>query len=287
MGAKKIHAILSRKRITEIPAVSTINRILKRNGCISIEESNKRKEYVRFEREQPNDLWQMDFKGHFPLLFERCHPLTILDDHSRFSICLKACGNEQYLTVKDGIINAFQEYGMPNSMTMDNGSPWGSGAGEYSELDIFLMRLGIRVIHSRPYHPETQGKDERFHRTLKEELINRVSFRNLTEAQEGFNRWRDEYNFNRPHEAINMLSPIERYTPSKRPFVNVIAPIEYLSDDIVRKVDCSGSISYNGLAIKVGKAFRQQYVALRQKDEGLINIFFCQQIIKTINLYDI
>lgn len=110
----------------------------------------------------------MDFKGHFRMDSKRCHPLTVLDDHSRFSIVLKACLNESYEVVYKGLVDAFEEYGLPDAMTMDNGSPWkGSPPWNLSRLTVWLMRLGIKVFHSSVRHPQTQGKNERFHVLLK------------------------------------------------------------------------------------------------------------------------
>ncbi|WP_332632681.1 DDE-type integrase/transposase/recombinase, partial [Enterobacter hormaechei] len=108
-----------------------------------------------------------DFKGHFPFGGGRCHPLTLLDDHSRFSLCLAHCTDERRETVQQQLVSVFERYGLPDRMTMDNGSPWGDTTGTWTALELWLMRHGIRVGHSRPYHPQTQGKLERFHRSLK------------------------------------------------------------------------------------------------------------------------
>ena len=123
---------------------------------------------IRFERDRPNELWQMDFKGHFAHDAGRCHPLTLLDDHSRFSLCLEACANQRGATVEASLVPTFERYGLPRRMVFDNGSPWGNGPGDpYTPLGVWLLRLGIAISHSRPYHPQTLGKDERFHRSLK------------------------------------------------------------------------------------------------------------------------
>jgi transposase InsO family protein len=125
----------------------------------------------RFEHSAPNQLWQMDFKGHFPFAGGRCHPLTLLDDHSRFSLCLAHCPDERLTTVRQQLVRVFERYGLPARMTMDNGAPWGDTTGSWTALELWLMRQGIRVGHSRPYHPQTQGKLERFHRSLKAEVL--------------------------------------------------------------------------------------------------------------------
>ena len=120
-GGKKIRQFLISQGLTKMPSEKTVNRILHRHGCINPEESAKHKPYIRFELEHPNDLWQMDFKGHFQVGQQRCHPLTLLDDHSRFSLAILSCANEQKDTVIKGLIDVFRTYGLPNQMTMDNG----------------------------------------------------------------------------------------------------------------------------------------------------------------------
>lgn len=140
-GARKIHAYLKRLG-NALPTSSTVNRILHRHGRISKEEANKHKAFCRFEHDLPNQLWQMDFKGFFEVNGKRCNPLTVLDDHSRFSLCLKACKNQQTLTVQEALIEAFREYGLPERMTMDNGSPWGcpSEIG-FTALEVWLIQI--------------------------------------------------------------------------------------------------------------------------------------------------
>src|SRR5437868_14446794 len=149
-AGEKIRIYLSNKGYKNLPTGKTIDRILKRNGLITTEESEKHRPWKRFEHANPNDLWQMDFKGHFELSEGRCHPLTLLDDHSRFSLLIRACSNEQKDTVKPALIDVFREYGLPLKMTMDNGTPWGcSGRQEHTALTAWLIRLGIFVTHSR------------------------------------------------------------------------------------------------------------------------------------------
>src|SRR5262249_48689597 len=159
------------------------------------EESAKHRAFVRFERPEANDLWQMDFKGPWALPEgNRCHPLTVLDDHSRFALGLRACGNERTETVQAELTTIFRRYGLPRTMLTDNGSRWGgSGRGELTALGIWLVRLGIGVHHGQPRHPETQGKDERFHRTLKAEVLAGHVAHDLADCQCHFDRWREVY----------------------------------------------------------------------------------------------
>ncbi|KTC43476.1 transposase, partial [Pseudomonas fluorescens ABAC62] len=183
-------------------APSTVSNVLHRHGLIHPAQK-EHQAMLRFEHPAPNDLWQMDFKGHFAIQQGRCHPLTLLDDHSRFNLAIQACENECSATVKEKITEVFQVYGLPARINVDNGPPWGSprNPGEITELSIWMISLGIRISFSRPYHPQTNGKIERFHRSLKAEVLNGRHYSTLMDAQAAFNRWRDVYNLQRPHQA--------------------------------------------------------------------------------------
>lgn len=243
---------------------------------------SQRREFVA----APNHLWQMDFKGYFALQAARCHPLTVLDDHSRFSLCLQACGNETAATVQTQLTRTFEQYGLPDAMTMDNGAPWGSDADHtYTVLTLWLMRLYIRVTHSRPYHPQTQGKDERFHRTLNVEVLRGPPFRDLNHCQRHFDQWREVYNFERPHHALGQQVPASRYQPSVRTFLGTLPLIEYGPDDLVRKVQCKGEFSFRGRTFRVSKCFHGSPIALRPaQEDGKLSLHFCATKIGSIDL---
>ena len=285
-GGRKIRARLIAIGYDDVPSASTITGILHRNGKISTEESDKHRSWKSFEYEEPNDLWQMDFKGHFPLRNGRCHPLTILDDHSRFSIGLRACADEKRTTVHSELENLFNTYGLPERILSDNGSPWGAqGRGMYTRLAVWLIRLGIRVIHSQAYHPQTLGKEERFHRTLKAELLSGREFNDIEHSQASFDSWRECYNFERPHEALNMATPAESYKPSSKEMPESLPEIEYGPDDHVRKVQSVGEIHFKGREFKVGQAFRGEPVAVRPTMiDGQYKVFYCGEMIKKIDL---
>ena len=285
-GARKIAKVMERSDPAGVPALSTITQILRRHGRLEPSRQEHPGPLQRFERPQPNELWQMDFKGHFATAEGRCHPLTILDDHSRYSLNIGACGNEQDGTVRAQLVPVFRRYGLPFGMLMDNGAPWGdAGHQPHTIFTAWLMRLGIRVIHGRPFHPQTQGKDERFHRSLKAEVLNGNSFRDLADCQRAFDRWRHIYNHERPHEALAMATPAERYRVSPRPFPQTLAPIEYGPGDIVRKVDISGDISFKARRLWVGAAFRGQHVALRPTaEDGVFSVHYCTHQIARLDL---
>jgi transposase InsO family protein len=269
-------------------APSTVTGILRRAGLLDPAVAAGQQPSQRFERNAPNQLWQMDFKGHFPMLSSaRCHPLTVLDAHPRFSVVLRACANEHAETVRGALTAAFRRYGLPAEMLMDNGAPWGSDREHpFTALGLWPIRLGIRVTHIRPYHPQTQGKDERFHRTLKFEVLRHFNFVTLDHCQREFDRFRDRYNLIRPHDALGLATPASRYRPSPIPFPNSLPPIEYPPGLEVRRVQDGGWFSYRGKSFHVTKALRGFPIALRQSAEAdsLRAVLFCHQPVALIDL---
>jgi len=282
-GGRKIQWKLVQDGIKLPPAASTITAILSRNEMLDSKESSKHSPVQRFEMEYPNQLWQMDFKGHFEMANGLlCHPLTVIDDHSRFLIGLKACPYQHSRAVREHLKDIFSCYGLPERMLMDNGAIW---KGFHTKLTSWLVRLGIQVVHGRVRHPQTQGKDERLHRTLKNELIIRQPFYDLNDCQSKFDTWRNSYNYERPHQALDMQTPGSHYQPSSRTFTGNFPPIEYEADDILRKIDCLGKLQYQGRKFRIGKAFKKTLVALRPTQmDGVLNVFFFKQRIAQINL---
>jgi len=285
-GGRKIARRLTDLGTQEVPAPSTVTAILRRHGVALGRAGPPQGAFCRFERAHPNALWQMDFKGHFALASGHCHPLTVLDDHSRFNLCLAACENERGTTVQGHLISSFRRYGLPDWVLFDNGSPWGNGPETpYTPLGVWLMRLGIGISHSRPYHPQTLGKDERFHRTLKAELLGGPPFADLARCQQAFDRWRLTYNTERPHEALGMAVPASRYRPSPRAFPERLPPIEYGPDHHVRRVQRNGWISFKASALKLPKAFAGYPVGLvPTMTDGKYNVIFASRCIARIDL---
>ena len=285
-GGRKIARVMERDGAEVVPAASTITEILRRHGKLDLRATEHPGPFQRFEREHPNELWQMDFKGDFATARGRCHPLTVIDDHSRYALGIEACGTQQDRSTRERLAAVFRRHGLPNTMLMDNGGPWGdSGGGPFTAFAVWLLRLGVRVTHGRPYHPQTQGKDERFHRTLKAEVLSGRHFVDLTECQRAFDRWRNVYNHQRPHQALDLAVPSERYRPSERCFPEALPPIEYGPGDIVRKADQEGDIRFKSRRIRLGKPFRGELIALRPTTEdGVFSIHFCTQRIGAIDL---
>lgn len=286
-GGRKIRKVLQNQGSRAVPAASTITAILRRNQHIDRVASLKHQPMQRFERAQPNELWQMDFKGYFAVSSGGyCHPLTVLDDHSRFLVGLEACPDETAVTVQEHLTHIFRQFGLPERMLMDNGSPWGDDwVTHHTIFTAWLLRLEIEVSHGRPYHPQTQGKDERLNRTLKDEVISRHAMVNLDECQAAFDVWWHIYNYDRPHDALDLATPASRYVNSPRPFPEVLPPVTYLDDDVIRKVDQSGKIYFHNHYFRVGKAFRYQPVALRpSQEDDILDVFFCKQKVAQLNL---
>lgn len=288
-GGRKLRRRLIDLGHAGVPSASTITEILGRHGCLDPEVTAEHQAWQRFARAAPNELWQMDFKAHFATDEGRCHALSVLDDCSRFALALEACPNQQLDTVKGRLAGVFRNYGLPHAMLADNGPPWGNSDDEesrYTRFEVWLIQLGIPLHHGRPYHPQTQGKDERFHRTVEAEVVGRRRFTTLGECQRAFERWRHVYNSERPHEAIDLDTPLRRYQPSRRSFPEQLPPVDY-PDRIVRKVKVNGRISFGGQNWPVGKAFAGHRVALRPTNQdGLYHVFFCQQPIAGIDLRD-
>ena len=286
-GGRKSKRFLLNQGCADVPAPSTITAIIKRHGGIDPEEGRKHRPWQRFEMAAPNQLWQMDFKGDFPLAdTTRCYPLTVLDDHSRFLLGLQACANQRGQTVQSCLTAIFRHYGLPERLLVDNGTPWSGGCHRcFTQLTVWLLQLDIGVSYARPRHPQTLGKDERLHRTLQQELIQRTSWTSLPDSQPHFDRWRDLYNHQRPHEALDLDVPGEHYRPSPRRFPEKLPAVVYSEGQLTRKVDPSGKISFRNRPIHVGKGFAGQRVAVAETDtDGVLGVYFGRHWIKEIDL---
>lgn len=181
----------------------------------------------------------------------------------------------------------FRRYGLPDAFLVDNGSPWGDGpAQSWTGLGVWLLKLGIDVIHSRPYHPQTRGKNERFHRTLKAEVLAMRAFHTLDDVQAAFDRWRSLYNHERPHDALGQDVPANRYRPSRRSMPDKLPQPEYGPGEIVRAVGTAKAyVSFKGRLWHVGQAFFGERVALRPLDvDGRYGIFFGSRQISSFDL---
>lgn len=288
-GGRKIARRLTDLGFAGVPPPSTITAILHRHGLITPSASMAAQHWQRFEHESPNDLWQIDFKGDFQTHQGRCYPLTLLDDYSRFNLALQACPSVAASSVQPHLTEAFQCYGLPARINADNGAPWGSprlaGHG-LSELSVWLIRLGIRVSHSAPYHPQTNGKIERFHRSLKAEVLSGRSFVDLQQTQITFGHWRGVYNHERPHDALGLQTPAQRYRASPRSYPKALPPIDYPSQDTVAVVKWNGEVHFKGHQLRVSSALLKLPIAFRADAEhdGRYDVFFCHHRFMRVDL---
>ena len=287
IGAKKLKRILE-NRGSPMPCATTVNNILHRYGCISPEASAAATPNRRFQMDMPNDLWQADYKGHFPLSDGvRCHPLNILDDCSRFCLCSDAKENERFLSAKESFTKSFREYGLPKRLLCDNGNPWGTPQSTgFTVFEVWLMELGVMTIHGRMRHPQTQGKEERFNGSQTRELLKHRSFDDMKHAQAELERYRRFYNEERPHEALNMETPASVYRPSTREMPERIRPWEYENSEVC-KVKDTGFMTYKGQGYFLSEAFRGKEIAIKASDEEhCYDILFRQFCIARLNIYE-
>lgn len=285
-GGRKLRRRLQDLGQNQVPAASTCTEILRRADLLKKDQPGG--PWQRFERGLPNELWQMDHKGDFATQCgQRCHPLTVLDDHSRFNLVLDAASNQRTLTVQAALTTAFERYGLPEAILCDNGGVWGnvaSGTG-HTPLSVWLLRLGVRVLHGRPYHPQTQGKEERFHRTLNDELLRRHTWRDLAHCAAEFPRYRQRYNHERPHDSLNGATPASRYRASVRPLPAQL-PLPQYTDAEVRVVRARGVITFGNQTWYIGEAFASLPIGLRPSPQadGQWEVYFAHFKLGSIDL---
>ena len=267
-GAKTLRKVLENQGYEDLPCVKTFNNILKRNDCITKEESLKHKAFVSFEKEHCNEMWQTDFKGEFLTKdHNKCFPLDIIDDHSRFLIKIKALTSTANAVIPC-FKEAFYEYGMPNSILSDNGAQFAGFRQGYTQFEKWLMNNNILPIHGRIKHPQTQGKIERFHRTMKNELLNHNDFIDVNDADFALQNWRIKYNNIRPHEALNMKCPAEVYTPSDRTYTDEVKKYEYGGQHHVIKVNSWGYVRFDKWQVYLSETMINEYIEFRPNPLG-------------------
>lgn len=263
--AKKLVDLMTN---ADIPTVSlrTANRILERHGRTTPRKLAAPME--RFEREHPLELLQMDFKG-----LSRETPysiLSVIDDATRYGLALQAIPDKRGSTVFDTLWGMFEEYGLPLQILMDNGDCWGApGSKAPTAFEARLMLLGIQPIHGRPRHPQTQGKVERFHRTLKCELGDQLMQPTMAAAQHELDWFLKRYNWVRPHDSLGGKTPGSRFAPSNRKRPATMPEHEIPHGAQSRKVDSEGFISFRGKEHKVGRGLTGHRVVIADTEAGL------------------
>jgi transposase InsO family protein len=283
-AGRKIQKILESEHGIRI-AARTVDRILKREGCIQNEELN-RPALKRFEREAPNELWQMDFKGQYRTQSGFCYPLSILDDHSRYVVGLYALDSTSMEGVRDGLIQTFQTYGLPDQLLTDHGTPWwnvNSPEAGLTQIGVMLLKQNVKLCYSGIGHPQTQGKVERFHKTMARSLRYRGEPQRFKEWQASLDRIRDSYNNRRPHESLNMAVPAQRYRPSRRLFQLHPADWSYSDQWTVARLNGSGNLVYGRRQYFVSKALHNETVAFRAVESKLL-VRFRHTYVREIDL---
>lgn len=270
-GAPKLHRLFLRAHPDRKISVSTVHRILVRHDLIHKSDSH-RHATKKFEREFPNQLWQMDFKG--PKGFKtRTGPLSVLDDHSRYILALEHLENGKTEAVKGCLRRTFENNGLPEAMLMDHGTPWWNASSYWgwTEFSVWLMRQGVRILLSGHRHPQTQGKVERMHGAMHHTIVRR---RADADQQSWLDEFRNEYNQIRPHEALGMATPASRWQPSTRQFVAEPKPWDYPPEQQVLTVDNYGRIKWQTRSLEVSQALRGERVGVRTIGHRSI-IYFC------------
>lgn len=205
-----------------VPAASTITAILAREG-LRPGGAPAPRPIVRFEADAPNHRFQMDFKGWVASRTGRIVPFTVLDEYSRFVLLLEHTADGTLPAIQALLTDCFRRYGLPWQLLADNGPPWGSSRPKtVTAMDVWLVRLGVRPLHGRPLHPQTQGKLERFHRTLATDVFQFQTFDSPAAAQRTLDAFRQVYNHERPHAALGYQVPATKYALSPRPFPEVL-----------------------------------------------------------------
>jgi transposase InsO family protein len=283
-GAKAIRHVLERDEGVRLGRM-TVHRILERHGQIG-DQDRHRPATTRFERAEPNQLWQMDFKGQFRMGSRECFPLSVLDDHSRYLIGLQALDGTKTEGVQQTLVGLFQEYGLPEAMLMDHGVPWWNAINGHglTRLSVNLIRQGIRLCFSGVRHPQTQGKVEKFHDTLRRAVKHRNRWpEDLSGWQRDLSEIRHVYNHRRPHEALNMDVPASRYRPSIRSYQAIPKEWDYPTGSWVHRLNTQGQLWWKGRYLFVCRAVASERVCIQELNQKLV-VSFRHMWIREIDL---
>lgn len=280
-GARKLKVLLERKVFNEkIPSETTINSILKRNLLITPKRRRNPKEgklFPKFDPSAPNEIWSADYKGKFKIGNKRyCWPLTICDSNSRIILGIDCHYRPDYKSVKQSYIRAFREYGLPEFMHTDNGTPFGSirSPKRYSQLCYWLIDQGVIPVFSDPASPQQNGRHERMHKDLKAYCRHKIKM-TLSKQQIIMNDFLTEYNTIRPHESLNMKTPSTVHIKSNRSYNEKKIPYEYPLHYKVNKVCKNGASrwgAYNWLW--VSRAAAGRYIGVEEIGNGIWNIYY-------------
>ena len=269
-GPRKIRKLLHDRRIA-VPSVRTVASILSRHGCIGDAADHAPPPPPQpFERAAANELWQVDHKAALEVARQRVTPLTVLDDHSRYCLRFEPVCDVTMHTVWHVLWELFGEVGLPDAILCDNAFGGTRCTVGLSWFDVQLLRLDVRPIHGRAYHPQTQGKVERLHGTAQRELIDfGVRRDSLEHFADDCRRWRCTYNTLRPHEALGDLPPALRWKPSTRRRLAMLPQISYPADAVTRRVSHAGDFRYRNARVLVGRGLSGQTVRIEEREHDI------------------
>ena len=281
-GARRIRAELRRAGI-DPPVVSAIHRALVRNNLVAPGRARPKAATQRFERVAPNELWQIDATRVLLADESEGWVMDILDDHARFCVAIRADGRANGKAALACFEWATERYGVPTQVLSDNGSCF---TGRLHDAEVAFERrlraLGVALVHARPYHPQTCGKLERFHRTMKDWLAERPRAKTIKELQGLLDEFRTHYNEERPHQGIDDLTPAERYgacTASSAP--TPVPVVVYPKGTVTRKVSSCGNLSFKGHMIRLGSKWSLKILRVAVID-GEVHLFYGDQLVRTL-----
>lgn len=278
-GPRKIRAQLKRQHPElDLPAISTVSYWLKKEGLV---EERKKRQHVPpytqpfYKCQAPNDTWSIDYKGQFYMQNGHlCYPLTVTDNFSRFILGCDALPGPRYVPTRRCLKDIFREYGLPDAIRNDNGTPFASKCiGGLSRLMTWLILLGIVPERIGKGCPQENGRHERMHKTLKSDALDPVA-KNLKEQQKSFDLYRHDFNYDRPHESLNDQTPNEYYTKSSRPYVEHPHQPVYGHEYLVRYVRQSGDIKFMGRMFFITESLAGLPVGLKEIADGFWQLQF-------------
>ena len=296
-GGEKIWKILhTTNSESEIPSISTVNRVLKRNGLVVPKKRMRRVKPVFpiFNPQKCNEVWSADFKGKFRLgNKDYCHPLTIADSYSRYVFTAKGMYGEKFEPTRNEFRRVFREFGLPLQIHTDNGKPFGCTLAiqRLTRLAVWFIELGIEPVYSDPAHPEQNGRHERMHRDLKAEATRPPGF-NLRVQQRKLNSFVHEYNHIRPHQALDLETPASVHRYSKRQYPEKIREWVYPKEFQVRRVCRNGALRWRSTKwVMISTTLIEKDVGLEELGDGLWRVFFRDKMLgyfdeKTLRIQD-
>src|SRR5215469_14172826 len=280
-GPKKLHRLLVREKVADVPSVRTVARILRRSGIAA----RKRRRVFEVSAAEtrapsvvaagPNDVWTLDFKGWWLAgNGERCEPLTVRDAFSRYVLCVEMVESHATETIRRAFERIFREFGLPKALQFDNGEPFAARQARagLTRLSAWWVSLGIQLVRSRPGKPQDNGGHERMHADLKAEVQVRPA-QSRRAQQRAVSAWRKKFNELRPHESLAMKTPAERYRRSERPYRPPIPPT-YSTAWLTRRVSAKGFVRVEGAQLFIGEGLVGHQIGLEPVVEGLRAWFY-------------